>query len=117
MKFGKIWGTTRPILVTPLIEIHEIEIQPRSRCSEHRHRFKWNAFYCLDGLVEIHARKEDYALTDVTVLRAGESVTVPPGETHWFETITDGAKVLEIYYLHPLDVKDIVRDNTGGTAV
>jgi hypothetical protein len=62
--------------------------------------------------LEIHVRKNNYDLTDVTVLRAGDFTTVRPGEYHWFSSITD-CVALELYYPETLS-EDIVRKSVGG---
>ena len=113
---GKIWGATESLLVTPMIELHRIHVEPGMKCSEHKHEFKWNAFYCVQGSIQIHVRKNDYDLTDVTELKAGEFTTVAPNEFHWFETTTESTEVLEIYYVEPIS-SDIVRRTVGGPSV
>lgn len=113
MLMGKVWGTTESLLVTPMIEVHRIHVEPNMKCSEHKHEFKWNAFYCVAGAIDIHVRKNDYSLTDVTHLAAGDFTTVSPNEYHWFETANRTAKVLEIYYVEPISA-DIVRKTVGG---
>ena len=112
---GKVWGTTESLLVTPMIELHRINVEPHMQCSEHKHEFKWNAFYCVSGSMQIHVRKNDYDLTDITEITAGEFTTVAPNEYHWFETGTEFAQVLEIYYVEPIST-DIVRRTVGGPA-
>ena len=113
MIYGKVWGQTEPLLVTPLIEVHRINTFGGYKCSEHLHRYKWNAFYCISGKMTIHVRKNDYDLIDVTELEPGDFTSVKPGEYHWFECVED-AEVLEIYYAEPI-TEDIVRKNTGGS--
>lgn len=112
MKFAKIWGETEPLLVTPLIEIHRIYVDPFTKCSEHYHARKWNAFYLISGRLNIHVEKKDYDLIDVTKLEPGDLTTVKPGEYHWFESEDDWAEALEIYYLEGLG-DDIVRRTVG----
>jgi len=113
MKIGKIWGNTEPLLITPTIEVHRIRVNPKMKCSIHKHEHKWNMFYCLNGVMEIHVRKNEYDLVDVTSLNTGEYTSVKPGEYHWFETKLLGAEVLEIYYLEPI-TEDIIRETVGG---
>jgi quercetin dioxygenase-like cupin family protein len=86
MKNGKVWGTTEPLVVTPMIEVHRIKVKPQMKCSIHQHEHKWNMFYCINGIMEIHVRKNSYDLVDVTTLNPGEYTSVKPGEYHWFET-------------------------------
>jgi mannose-6-phosphate isomerase-like protein (cupin superfamily) len=111
---GKVWGTTESLLVTPMIEVHRISIKPHSHCSIHKHEYKYNMFYVIDGKIEIHVRKNDYDLTDVTELWSGDHTSVAPNEYHMFKnTEPDPAKVLEIYYLNPIS-EDIIRETVGG---
>ncbi len=111
---GKVWGSTEPLIVTPLVEIHRINILPEAFCSIHKHNFKYNAFYCISGAMYIDVRKNDYDLVDTTRLGPGDITTVKPGEYHSFETKIVGAVALEIYYLNPIEASDIVRETCGG---
>lgn len=113
IKHGKVWGLTKPILVTPLVEVHEIEVNTGGHCSKHAHEHKHNMFYILEGTLEIKTWKNDYELVDSTILRAGESTTVKPGEYHQFFCINH-VKALEIYYIDPINPNDIIRENVGG---
>jgi mannose-6-phosphate isomerase-like protein (cupin superfamily) len=112
MIYGKVWGQTESLLVTPMIEVHRIFTKSGYKCSEHLHKHKWNGFYCINGQMNIYVRKNDYEHTDKTELMMGDFTTVKPGEYHWFECVED-AEVLEIYYAEPIS-EDIVRKNTGG---
>jgi hypothetical protein len=109
---GKVWGDTSVIIQNPLVELHKINIKADYKCSEHKHEHKWNGFYVVSGTLEIHVRKNNYQLTDVTTLRAGDFTTVRPGEYHWFSSITD-CVALELYYPELLS-EDIVRKSVGG---
>ena len=119
MKFGKIWGETRPLLATRAVEVHHITIEPNSRCSLHHHEFRFNGFYVLKGTLFIEVHKRDYDLVDVTMLGPGDFTTVPPGEKHQFSTKDEPVEALEIYYPDPgeyLRLNDIVRENCGSKA-
>jgi mannose-6-phosphate isomerase-like protein (cupin superfamily) len=111
--FGKVWGNTSPLLVTPMIELHRINIEPNAFCSMHKHQFKYNMFYVISGNLEIHVEKSEYSLTDVTKLGPGEFTTVKPNELHMFKTRDDPVLALEIYYLETIG-EDIVRSTVGG---
>lgn len=111
---GKIWGTTEPLLTNGTLELHRIHFEAGSECSMHKHERKFNAFYVIDGTLEIHVEKNDYELTDVTRLAAGSLCVVPPGEYHKFVGIHRGS-ALEIYWSE-LDPKDIVRKNVGSNS-
>jgi mannose-6-phosphate isomerase-like protein (cupin superfamily) len=114
MIYGKIWGSTEPLLVTPFIEVHRIFIEAGTHCSTHKHEYKHNMFYVVEGQLEIHVTKEDYDLEDVTELYDGQYTTVRPGEYHKFVAVTD-VEALEIYYPEPLSA-DIIRKDVGGFA-
>jgi len=113
MIYGKVWGTTEPLLVTSMVEVHRIKTNEGFRCSEHMHQYKWNAFYCISGQTDIHVRKSDYDLIDTTELVPGSFTTVKPGEFHWFESLKDSV-LLEIYYPEGIS-EDIVRCTVGGS--
>lgn len=113
MKRGKVWGSTNVLLAKATVEMHRMWIEPRSRCSMHKHHFKWNGFLCLSGRLTIVVEKNDYALTDRTVLEPGEFMEVPPGEFHRFESGDEPVDAIELYYLEPLS-EDIVRKDCGG---
>ena len=124
---GKVWGKTEALLVTPMIEVHKITINAGGYCSMHKHEFKWNMFYVLYGELDIHVRKNDYDLVDVTNLVEGEYTSVAPNEYHMFKHhVPPGeedlvkewgrdaaAAALEIYYLESIS-KDIIRETVGG---
>ena len=109
---GKVWGDTSVIIQNPIVELHKINVNAGYKCSEHKHEHKWNGFFVISGTLEIHVRKNDYDLVDVTVLRAGDFTTVRPGEYHWFNCVDDCA-ALELYYPELLS-EDIIRRSVGG---
>ena len=112
---GKVWGETKTLLVTPMIEVHRIMINPGGYCSMHKHEFKWNMFYILYGELDIHVRKNDYDLVDVTNLNVADFTCVAPNEYHMFKSREeyDSVIALEIYYLESIS-KDIIRETVGG---
>lgn len=112
---GKAWGVTEVILAEPLIEIHRLRIVPGGYCSMHHHDYKWNAFVVLAGELTIEIKKKAYTLIDQTVLRAGQSTTVSPDESHRFMNRgTVPVDALEVYYPQALRRDDIVREDHGG---
>ena len=104
---GKVWGDTSVIIQNPLVELHKINIKAGYRCSEHKHEHKWNGFYVISGVLEIHVSKSNYKLTDITVLRAGDFTTVRPGEFHKFVCVEDCVALESLS-------EDIVRKDHGG---
>lgn len=109
---GKIWGWTKPLIVTPLVELHQIYVKPNMQCSLHKHEHKWNAFYVMEGMLKIVVEKNDYDLTDITQLKSNELTSVPPGEFHKFQTADLPCYALELYYLEPIG-PDIIRKSVG----
>jgi mannose-6-phosphate isomerase-like protein (cupin superfamily) len=109
---GKVWGDTSILFQNSLVELHKINVKAGYRCSEHKHEHKWNGFYVISGVLEIHVAKNNYDLTDVTTLRAGDYTSVRPGEFHWFNCVED-CSALELYYPEALS-EDIVRRSVGG---
>lgn len=109
---GKIWGKTECIVMNQFCEMHRIEVKSGMRCSTHLHKFKVNGFYVESGILEIHAIKNDYNLTDITVLNAGEYTEIQPNEKHFFVAKTD-VIAIEIYFPKGIG-DDIMRDNVGG---
>lgn len=113
MVMGKVWGSTTELISTPMFAMHRLMIEPNMQCSLHVHRFKWNGFYVVTGKLFIEVIKNDYALTDVTVLVPGQITTVKPGEHHRFRTGDEPCEAMEFYYTEPLS-EDIVRKDKGG---
>jgi mannose-6-phosphate isomerase-like protein (cupin superfamily) len=111
---GKVWGSTSPLIVTPLFEAHRLSIRPGMRCSVHAHQRKWNAFVVLSGRLFIDVVKNDYPLTDTTELAQGDMTTVRPGEFHSFRTGDEACEAIEFYYPEALS-EDIVRRDHGGS--
>ena len=114
VKAGKVWGQTEAILQNTVVEFHRISVQAGYRCSTHKHSYKWNGFYVETGELEIHVIKNDYELTDVTVLGRGQFTTVRQNEYHYF-VCTQDCVAFEIYYPELLS-EDIQRQNVGGAA-
>ncbi len=113
MLSGKIWGSTRILHKTPTLEIHYFEVNPNSYCSTHKHNYKHNAFFVIDGTLTIEVHKNNYDLVDKTVLGPGDFTTISPGEFHRFVSGLQPVSGLEIYYIEPLS-DDIVRKDHGG---
>jgi quercetin dioxygenase-like cupin family protein len=113
---GKVWGTTQPLIVTPLVEVHKVRAKAGGFCSKHSHTRKWNAFLVIEGRLKIKVWKQDYDLVDETTLLPGDITTVRPGEVHQFVVPEDHDCVfLEIYYLEGLG-PDITRTTCGGAS-
>jgi len=113
MIIEKIWGTTEPLVVTPLYEMHRLIIKSEHRCSLHVHRFKWNAFYVIGGVLLLDLLVSELSPVVVEKLGEGGFTTIAPGVHHQFRTEAAPALALEMYYTEPLS-EDIIRRNVGG---
>ena len=111
MKAGKVWGQTSTIFQNGVFEFHHIIFNKGSKCSKHKHKYKWNGFYVTKGKLIIRVWKNDYNLMDETLLTEGEWTTVKPGEYHQFEAVSDG-EALELYWAE-FDHNDIERETVG----
>lgn len=110
----KIWGTTEPLVVTPMFEMHRLRVIPGMRCSLHIHRFKWNAFYVIEGGLFLDVVEGDLMAGVLTLeLGPGDHTTISPGVHHQFHTGASPCVALEMYYTEPLS-EDIIRRNVGG---
>jgi len=109
---GKIWGYTSKIFSKNNVEIHRINGYDGGKSSMHRHTAKWSMFFIERGILKIRIEKNDYPLTDETVLSVGQTITIRPNEYHSFEIMTDDAVAYEIYWTE-LNPDDIERKNCG----
>ena len=111
MKAGKVWGQTSTIFQNGVFEFHHIIFNKGSKCSKHKHKYKWNGFYVTKGQLIIRVWKIDYDLVDETVLKAGDFTQVKPGVYHQFEGIKDGV-AFELYWAE-FSHDDIKRETVG----
>lgn len=109
---GKVWGKTSCIFAKSNVEIHRIQGDHGGSSSMHKHKSKWSMFFVERGMVEIEVEKNDYKLTDVTTLEAGQSTVLKPDEFHRFKILHDNTVCYEIYWTE-LDTNDIVRRDVG----
>jgi mannose-6-phosphate isomerase-like protein (cupin superfamily) len=111
MKSGKVWGVTELLEANGVLEFHRIEVNAGGVCSKHKHKYKWNGFFVERGEIIIRVWKNDYALIDETLLKAGQYTKVAPGEYHQFEAVTDSV-MFELYWAE-FDHDDIERETIG----
>lgn len=109
---GKIWGCTSKLFSKNNVEVHRIEGSRGGRSSMHMHTTKWSMFFVERGKIAVEVEKTDYDLTDRTILGAGQSTILKPGEYHRFEVLQPGTVCYEIYWVE-LDPNDIVRRDVG----
>lgn len=108
----KPWGTTRLVDRTPFFEVHAIRILGMgSHCSWHHHTAKHNGFFVLSGRLAIERRAGGQK--GLSVLEAGEYLSVGPGLEHRMVGCADVTEALEFYHPEILG-EDIVRHSTGG---
>jgi mannose-6-phosphate isomerase-like protein (cupin superfamily) len=116
---GKIWGTTEPVIVTPMFEAHRLRIKPNFQCSIHRHERKANAFLVVQGVLHIDVGTRGVMapeLLDTTTLYdwMEAMTTVPAGLWHRFRTGNVAAVAYEFYFPEVLGADDIARYLEGG---
>jgi len=111
-KQGKFWGVTSPVFHKNNVEINRIEGQAGGYSSEHCHRAKFNMFFVEKGRLEVTAWKCESGKPDISVLKEGETCTVPPGYYHKFKVV-ENCVVYEIYWVE-LRPDDIERRTVGG---
>jgi len=109
---GKVWGSTSLLFCKNNVEIHRIEGNKDGYCSKHKHEHKYNMFFVEKGSLAIEIWKE-YKLVDKTILTAGNSCTVPPGQYHKFTVLEEDTVAFEIYWVE-LSQSDISRERVGG---
>ena len=111
MKAGKVWGQTELIHANGVLEFPRIETKKGGVCRKHKHKYKCNGFFVESGKLLIRAWKNDYDLTDETILEAGDFTQIKPGEFHQFEALEDSV-AFELYWAE-FDHNDIERESTG----
>ena len=111
MKTGKIWGDTDNIFSNGIVSIHFLNIKKGGYCSEHYHKQKTNRFHVISGELEISVW-QDKNTCDKTILRAGQSTTIPFDMWHKFMALTD-VECIEIYEVK-FGGEDIERRTQGG---
>ena len=111
MKAGKIWGKTELIHANGVLEFHRIEFKAGFKCSEHKHKYKWNGFFVESGKMMVKVWQNDYDLVDETILNAGDFMRVKPGVFHQFIGLEDGV-AFELYWAE-FDHNDIKRESVG----
>ena len=113
-KQGKIWGKTQLVFAHNSTEVHIIEGKAGFKCSRHSHKYKWNRFVVLSGLLKILVY-HDNGPVDETILGPWQTTDVPPGAIHEFVVLEDTIAI-EAYWV-TLDAQDIDRHNTIGGKV
>lgn len=109
----KVWGTTTPLIVTPMFEMHRLAVTPFMACSIHSHQCKHNAFFVNAGTLFLDVWEYENGPVAHHKLEAGAHFTIAPGAIHRFRTGQFPCDALEMYYTEPLS-EDIKRRNVGG---
>lgn len=109
---GKVWGSTSKIFSKNNVEVCRITGKKYGASSTHTHTSKMSLFFVERGAIKVIVEKNDYDLTDETILQAGESTIVKPNEYHSFEILKDDTIVYEFYWVE-LDPDDIDRRDCG----
>ncbi len=107
---GKAWGKTHALFNKNNVEVHLIKVNRFGYCSLHCHHNKYNVFFVSIGKLKITQVVDDKE--DVTLLKAGDEISIAPGVYHQFEAL-EYTEALEVYYVQ-LTEDDIHRINQGG---
>ncbi len=103
---AKRWGSTEVLIDTPFCEVHRILVRAAGECSEHKHKYKNNAFYVESGILVIHM--DDGNSWAAVTINSGDILNVPPGINHQFTAVTP---VVAFEFYWPDGCKpDIVRE-------
>jgi len=108
---GKVWGTTQQIEKNSSFEFHRIEFKANHECSQHKHQTKSNGFFVESGCLAVKVWQGESSTPDITILHAGDYMSVPAGKWHQFVGIRDGI-AFEVYWAE-FDADDIIRRTTG----
>lgn len=107
-KSGKKWGFTSQLFNKNNVEIHRIVGDIGGTTSMHMHDAKYSMLFVESGQLKIYVEKNDYNLTDITILNPGESTILNPKEFHKFEVMADQTVCYEIYWVQ-INENDIIR--------
>ena len=108
---GKVWGRSETIFALPAFELHRLTIHAGHRCSKHKHQAKFNGLYVEEGVIEVTVWQPE-GTVDVTTVKAGESIVIPPGVFHQFRGVQLASVVFETYWT-ALSPADIIREDVG----
>ena len=111
----KCWGKVQHIFGSPFAAVSKLQVEAGWRCSCHSHRARYNMFAVTSGAIVVE--EWQHGIKALTLLGAGEVLTVPPGVVHRFRVLRRGS-LTEVYWPidanHICNVFDIVRLDEGG---
>lgn len=112
----KLWGESTQLYRDDRSGFHYIEIEPYGFSSVHKHENLANAFYVVEGKIQVGLFDEENLddCIEMILLEGGQGYTVPKGQWHKFFNLELKSKVLEIYWTDPQKENDIVRYDEGG---
>lgn len=119
MKESKAWGEVEHVFHSKEFAVSYLKTKPKTFCSVHRHIHRHNQFTVVAGelvVVIFDGVASPGAMMKETVLRAGQSLVVPPLVWHQFISHTF-ATVIELYWTGSnvfVDLNDIDRHSLGG---
>lgn len=109
---AKQWGWSEAQVVSPLCEVHRIDVRAGGFCSWHKHDHKHNVFTVIDGLMEVEVQVGPRIV--IAVLQPGMTYDVAPGLIHRFRCPTKATRAIEVYYPVSVNPNDITRFSDGG---
>jgi mannose-6-phosphate isomerase-like protein (cupin superfamily) len=116
----KQWGSACDLARGDAYSVSLARIRPWHRCSRHHHVHKSNTFYVVSGVLYVKVEHPSVTETEPArvvryTLGEGDSLTVPAGLVHRFETEEEAAVVIETYAAIGPVSADIVRQDEGGS--
>ena len=103
----KTWGQKWTIFKNDSCEMSLLYLNPKQRCSWHKHKSKFNQFFVVTGDINI---KHEWGITHVA---QGQCFTTKPGELHEFQSTHVPATIIEVMFVQ-YDDADIQREKLGG---
>lgn len=105
----KVWGRVTHVVMSPELMVSVLEVKAGTFCSVHRHIERVNQFQVISGVIGINRFGWDEKpgeTSRMSILRAGDQLSIPELEWHQFMVEKDGV-IIEVY--HPADCNSVVR--------
>lgn len=120
----KVWGTVSHCRVNDNLLHSKLFVLPESRCSIHKHNYRFNSFYSESTRLHITVWDDSSDVRDLAdlshkvskdwIIEPGDYITIPPGLYHMFYVEIGGvlsefywakdSKTLSFYDIHRLNV-------------
>tara|TARA_R110000868_G_scaffold115679_13_gene308808 strand:- start:2548 stop:2988 length:441 start_codon:yes stop_codon:yes gene_type:complete len=118
----KCWGRAWHRFNDEQLNESLLEVNKDWQCSIHWHTNRYNCFICINAIIGVEdfgPAENEPILTNVTIIKEGESFTIFPKRWHRFYVIQSG-RLVEIYWTtngQACEVDDINRWDIGGKRI